>query len=1088
MKKVLLTSICMVASLTWGGNVDAQTTTTTSVTFNASDDGKTLTISGQGDLTTYKTTDLSARVFTDKAVGYVFTDDKGTKVNQGDSYSANNTYYQAAYEYTKVCETEPSGWTYFTNPETNTNWNAEKISNLYEGYYNAWGDKNSVTISGKVTEKTEIKTTPWNSQNENYNYTNMSVYFVCTGEATTGTYTFDELESKGISMLTLDEFKSQYISSKTTYQVSSNYNMFKSSDGGKTYIGLAPNVTYTWTPGEVFYTGTATYSQIEDNDAFFGENGTHSDYIGKDSKEYTFADLLQKKIAGGSYETVKFEKASTEDLLINNDIISKILFITNSGNKLYNATLKTLDLEAATCNELSSETFSAKDVWTPTPVLATLTLPLTKKTTVYSQTTGKDEEKMVVPSQVLGTNYWQNCLTTINIPEGYDRIGDEAFLDRTNLTNVNLPSTLTLIGKKAFCGTKLTSITLNEGLENIGEQAFANTGLTSISFPSSLKTINDGAFYNCRIFGIKFNAGLKYIGNSAFALTGNAKDNAETTIEIPASVRYVGPFAFQFRYYQDVFFYGKEAPIMPLGTAKYDADWGEGAAFYMSSYMGDNGFNEGKDWQKKHDEGIETIYDDAYTQGYANRENYKNNNVYFTMLHFPKDLEDAQRATFTDISRVYKTAEGNQNFCYGKTSSDPNTYVTVGQEQTELKVGQLDAPKDCDFGYQDTYLGRQYIWPSQEQWRRSFVVNYNGYNWNGVDEYRTDLTEGDLAILAYAGYKKADDKHPADAKTGYYSLDELKKIAHMGTRLFVLANADVNVDKEEDKEPEYPIDVKGGQWWTLCVPFNMTKKMIDETFGANTEVCLFDRVIRQVNNITKKNRIVLYFTQNVYAHKTGPKGADGKWNFDKNASAPGEDDVVIYAHESYMIHPTKTDEDAVFVVNNYQLVEGSPTPTIVMGTNQYVGESDVPNNVPYRYVGNYLSKSEKRDVADVKIPMYSYVYAKAGNDKPKFWFLTDDKMTWKPNKCVVQTNERDAGEDDYQNFFDFEATGAKQASFFGADFDDSTTSIDEMEIVAGEKSCSPIYSLDGKLVSRNGDKASLAKGIYVQGGKKFVIK
>ena len=29
----------------------------------------------------------------------------------------------------------------------------------------------------------------------------------------------------------------------------------------------------------------------------------------------------------------------------------------------------------------------------------------------------------------------------------------------------------------------------------------------------------------------------------------------------------------------------------------------------------------------------------------------------------------------------------------------------------------------------------------------------NGYNWNGKDTYRPTLDEGDLAILAYAGYK-----------------------------------------------------------------------------------------------------------------------------------------------------------------------------------------------------------------------------------------------------------------------------------------------------------------------------------------------
>lgn len=49
MVKVLLKKVCLVVSvlLGLGSNVQAQET---SVTFNVSDEGKTLTISGQGDL------------------------------------------------------------------------------------------------------------------------------------------------------------------------------------------------------------------------------------------------------------------------------------------------------------------------------------------------------------------------------------------------------------------------------------------------------------------------------------------------------------------------------------------------------------------------------------------------------------------------------------------------------------------------------------------------------------------------------------------------------------------------------------------------------------------------------------------------------------------------------------------------------------------------------------------------------------------------------------------------------------------------------------------------------------------------------
>ena len=841
-----------------------------------------------------------------------------------------------------------------------------------------------------------------------------------------------------------------------------------------------------WTeikPGQEYIASAVYYYnnvKVDDNSTFFAE---HSTWVKDDTKSVSFADELAQTIADGKFETVKFENTSSTDALkINNSIISKILFIEGMPTwNAFNSNLINLDLGQATCTDLSSKTFSTTDK-NGKANLTTLTLPLTVKTSVMSELTSKKVEKMVLPSEVLG-NYYSD-ITTVTIPEGYDRLGDDAFLNRDKISTFHLPSTLTLIGNAALKNCKaLTSIKLNNGLQNIGKEAFVGTQLTSIDFPSSLRMIDDAAFFKCKIFNLKLNAGLQYIGNAAFGLLGNATDNAEKTLEIPASVRYIGPFAFAVHYYQDIFFYGEKAPIMPVGTSPYIQDHGEQAAFSANTYMGNNGFNPGKEWKEG------DIFDNAYNDGYANRENYKNGGVYFTMLHYPKELNDDQRAAYTDITRVYKTAEGDQKFCYAK-NNNPDSYVEVGKESQDLKYGGYDAPTKCDFGFQDTYLGHQYVWPSQEQWRRSYVVNALGYNWDGITTYRPTLSDEDIAILSYAGFKEGTGK-------GEYPRDELEKIAHLGTRMFVLADADVNEDKEPEKEPEYPVDVKGGEWWTLCLPFNMTKAMVDETFGEGTQVCLFDRVVRQVNETTRKNRIVLYFTQNVYKHKTEPKKADGTWNFQETAPAPADDEIVIYAHESYMIHPTKTGKDVVFAVKNYQPAVGSPTPTVVIGKNEYPGASSTPDNVPYRYVGNYLESVDAQTASqsvdaqalqEVKIPKYSYVYASKGKET-KFWFLTSDNMAWKPNKCVVQTNTRGDGERDHEEFFDYNATGAKQASFFGEDFIDTPTSIeDEMVIIAGEGSDAPVYSLDGTLVNTTGDLTGLPKGVYIKGGKKYVVK
>lgn len=1101
MKKVLFTSILLLSAVSFGGNIYAQNTaggndtevTTTSessasVEFKASEDGKTLTISGYGDLTSYTTTDWSAKVFTDKAVGFVFTDDKGnTKVAAGDSYSAGKTYYKAKYDYTVLKGGLPVAWQNGFGA-VNVNFDADKISNLYIGYYDNNGN---IVIQNKVKSSDNIDNRVWTYNDKQY-----SIYFTCEEDlGANTTVALSDLDTRKIGLLTSDGLNS-YL--KVTYQVTGDKSLFVKHADSEEKIALVANNTYTYQNGDLFYEGSATYAAIEDNNAFFDK---HADYVQADNTEISFKELLRRKILEGvsvydynaqkevgvsSYTTVKFVNNGSDPLLIDADVVREILYPTSNGMFTTNVTTTKLDLGEATLNELNADIFiPSHDESYKCHKLALndITFPKTKLTSVFSESTKHDENKMVLPAQLLSniTGY----IKTVSIPEGYDRIADGAFSNESAqsvLENVNLPKGLTLIGKNAFQNCNhIKSIELNEGLENIGDSAFLGTTLGTVKFPSSLKIINDCAFANCHIYNLKFNAGLKYIGNSAFALSN---DHTEKVLEIPASVIYIGPYAFNFRQYQDVYFYGEKAPLMPLGSYKLDTNTKDlGTAFPQQTLNGNNGFNPIPE------EGEEITGDDT-SSGYANRENYKNHGVYLCMLHYPKGLSDENRDTYTDITRVYKTyrtADGK--FIATDTGTDEATDKVGKEEKDEiLNAGRCLSFKKVTWGYADTYLGEQYIWPSHSQFNRAYCTASNSVKWDGVTPVTCDLSADEIAALKYAGYDTSET-----------NLDELKKIAHMGTRQFVLANADAFVDGKPEEEPEYPVpvDIKGGEWWTICLPFNMTKAMVDETFGKDTQVCLFDRVVRQVNETTRKNRIVLYFTQNVYKHKTEPKNANGTWNFQETAQAPADKDIVIYAHESYMIHPTKTGEDAVFAVKNYQPAVGSPTPTVVMGKNEYFGPSSTPANVPYRYVGNYLESVDAQTASqsvdaqalqEVKIPKYSYVYASDGIET-KFWFLTDDNMTWKPNKCVVQTNTRGDGERDHEEFFEYNATGAKQASFFGEDFIDTPTSIeDEMVIIAGEGSDAPVYSLDGTLVNTTGDLTGLPKGVYIKGGKKYVVK
>lgn len=1020
MVKVLLKKLCLVVSVLLGLGSNVQAQETASVTFT--EDGKTLTISGQGDLTTYQAVSDELK-FTPDA--YTKVDcSNNQKVSATTVYDVNDTY-KADYPQ-KITSLYPD----YVSADVAYSWNEDKIGGLF--YTTDWGNTwKAVQSSDKVDLGNR-----WEDGNEYSKY------------STT--------EDKSGRILMADFKKGNYYTTSltnVTFKSDKIDNLYVVSDNK--YVKLAADAKYKDTESYYYFLGNwSQYREINEADLI------RMGYLEHPTE--TLAEMLKYKLTkSNTFETIKFVNTGTGAMTIDKDIVKAILYPSATANSV----LTTLDLGAATCKDFSKETFAANGAQGYS-ALETLTLPL--------------NESKETPAQVVFYLQGQNFkLTHVIVPEGYEKIGANTF-DMgggvTLLTNVTLPNSLTEIGEKAFLyAGKLASIELGANLTYIGKEAFVGTGLTSISFPENLDKIDDGAFYGLNITNLVFNEKLRFIGNSAFALPS---EQTETVLMIPASVKYIGPFAFNFRQYQDVYFQGTKAPLMPVGKAIFHSNWGEGTAFSAHTLMGNSGF----------DPSSGNLRDDAKGEGFANRENYKNGRVYFCIMHYPSSTSDEDAKDFTDTSRTYETCPEGGTWDYA------NTPLAVGQEgaDPEFKKGMSNAPyigTKVDYGYQDTYLGRQYIWPSQSQWVRSYIVNSYGYNWDGVTKYRSNLTEEDYATLKEAGFVVGTGE-------GQYTEDELRKIAHMGTRRFVLVNGD------SKSTPEYKITMKPGQWWTLCVPFNMTKKQVLDTFGADTQLCLFNKVTRDLG-VNGKNKIVLYFTQDVLKHSTKNadgtkmKDANGMWSADIATAQDNvaDDDVVLWAHESYMIKPyngEQSNQDAVFVVKNYEAVEGNPLPTVVQSATT-VQSRQASETKEYRFVGNYLGNENAR-ATKVTIPQYSYVYANTKSDPVyKFRFYTGNTSTWKPNKSLVQTNDRNGGRDDYNNFFGIDKStplpaGSKQASVFGGENFDETTGIEDITIVAGTDTLTPVFNLEGKMVSSNGDAAGLPAGIYVKNGQKFMVK
>lgn len=101
--------------------------------------------------------------------------------------------------------------------------------------------------------------------------------------------------------------------------------------------------------------------------------------------------------------------------------------------------------------------------------------------------------------QITPWDDYKDQIRRVVIEDGVWNTGEYSFSDCTNLTEVELASSVTTIGDGAFSGcTGLTSIRFPDTLDHIGSGAFSGcTGLTELACPNSLEDIGSWAFARC---------------------------------------------------------------------------------------------------------------------------------------------------------------------------------------------------------------------------------------------------------------------------------------------------------------------------------------------------------------------------------------------------------------------------------------------------------------------------------------------------------------------------------------------------------------------------------------------------------------
>lgn len=92
---------------------------------------------------------------------------------------------------------------------------------------------------------------------------------------------------------------------------------------------------------------------------------------------------------------------------------------------------------------------------------------------------------------------WSHSIKKIVLSDGITTIGNNAFKN-TDITLIQLPSTLKSIGNTSFFNTLLIDIDLPNSLESIGSWAFGNCkSLNTIVVPDTVSFIDEDAFVDC---------------------------------------------------------------------------------------------------------------------------------------------------------------------------------------------------------------------------------------------------------------------------------------------------------------------------------------------------------------------------------------------------------------------------------------------------------------------------------------------------------------------------------------------------------------------------------------------------------------
>ncbi len=373
--------------------------------------------------------------------------------------------------------------------------------------------------------------------------------------------------------------------------------------------------------------------------------------------------------------------------------------------------------------------------------------------------------------------------------------------------------------------------------------------------------------------------------------------------------------------------------------------------------------------------------------------------------------------------------------------------------------------------YQDQYdfceaLKKSIKWPkSDENWYNiaQLLDNASGsnYAWTEVDGFKFFHKDGGMFAMGDS------ESWMTDAYAGWKSI--------------MLVNGSADDQPYDDQR------ILESRWYTAVWPFDMTYKQVMDAYGANTEVCEFEGVLKPGDD---SYNYTLYFTDNLETPTT---------------QEAREKDVYVKAHHPYMIHPgvrkeaikdeggnitagrsiagvsqTVADKAIADAITNNTLANNKVTkPYLTKDGDGKISEASGDTN--FEFYGTYEDQNFDKGIyfygfkADDIAGTLGYYYTTSAQ--------TNNQKGWKAFTCIVKPTNASYVGSKFMNIEFAKGMTIEDEEITGIELPQASNTAEQQH----KSENGAIYNLQGLKMNAT-ELSQLPKGIYVMNGRKYIVK